>query len=256
MSPYSITWSAEALALVPLLAFAYAVSLRRHAAPPWRIACFCAAVALLLGAFLSPLETIARHYLLAAHLLQNVVLAEWAPALLVLGLPPSLGAAVARRRVLRRATHPALALATWLGSYFLWHLPWVYDAALRHPSTILLAEHVCYLAAGTLLWWPVFQSAPRALPSGARAAYLFAAFLLASPLGLLLALLPDAIYSFYEHGPGLWSLSPLADQQIAGLTMAAEQAVIFFALFALFFFRFLAEEESALTGSDAESAAR
>jgi putative membrane protein len=238
-----VTWSAEALALVPVLAAGYVLALPRHPAPPLRVACFGAALALLLTAFLTPLETIARHYLLSGHLLQNVVLAEWAPALIVLGLPPTLAAAATRFGPVRAATHPVVAMPGWLLTYFVWHLPWAYDAALEHPATLLLAEHVSYLLAGTLLWWPVLQSAPRALASGTRAAYVFAAFLLASPLGLLLALLPDPVYSFYADGPGLWGLSPLADQQIAGLTMAAEQAVVFFAVFTLFFFRFLAEEE-------------
>lgn len=240
-----MTWSIEALALVPLLAAGYVLALSRHPAPLWRVGCFAAALALLLAAFLTPLETIARHYLLSGHLLQNVVLAEWAPALIVLGLPPSLSAAVTRFGPVRTATHPFVALPGWLLTYFLWHLPWAYDAALEHPATLLLAEHACYLAAGTLLWWPVLQDAPRTPASGTRAAYVFAAFLLASPLGLLLALLPDPVYEFYEDGPGLWGLSSLADQQIAGLTMAAEQAVVFFAVFTLFFFRFLSEEERA-----------
>ena len=34
-----------------------------------------------------PLATISNHYLLSAHLLTNVAIAEWAPALLVLGIP-------------------------------------------------------------------------------------------------------------------------------------------------------------------------
>ena len=76
-----------------------------------------------------------------------------------------------------------------------------------------------------------------------RAAVLFAAFVLASPLGLLLALLPNPIYDFYEAGFERWDLSALADQQIAGVTMAGEQALVFFAVFAVFFFRFLAAEE-------------
>jgi putative membrane protein len=255
VSPYSVTWSAEALVLVPLLALGYAFALRQHSASARRIGAYSAGLGLLLIAFLSPLETIARHYLLSGHLLQNVVLAEWAPALVAIGLPPTLAAALVRPRPLRIATHPAVALPTWLGTYFLWHLPVLYDAALRHPSTLLLVEHVSYLAAGALFWWPVFQDEPRRLRSGVRAAYLFAAFLLASPLGLLLALLPDPVYSFYEHGPGLWGLSPLSDQQLAGLTMAVEQAVVFFALFTLFFFRFLAEEEGEFSGSGAGPAA-
>jgi cytochrome c oxidase assembly factor CtaG len=81
--------------------------------------------------------------------------------------------------------------------------------------------------------------------NGTKALYLFGAFVLASPLGLLLALLPSAVYSFYEDVPRLWGLSPLADQQIAGVTMASEQAVVFFAAFAVYLRRFFREEQGA-----------
>ena len=73
---------------------------------------------------------------------------------------------------------------------------------------------------------------------------MFAAFLLGSPIGLVMALVPNAIYDFYVDAPErLWGLTALEDQQIAGLLMAVEQAVVFFAVFAYWFFRFLAEEE-------------
>ena len=80
---------------------------------------------------------------------------------------------------------------------------------------------------------------------GVKAAYLFAAFVLASPLGLLLALLPRPVYGFYKSAPQLWALSDLTDQQIAGVSMAVEQAVVFFAVFAYFFTRFLRAEQIA-----------
>ena len=105
-------------------------------------------------------------------------------------------------------------------------------------------EHVCYVAAGTLLWWPVFQDAPHRLSNAARALYVFVAFVLASPIGLLLALLPEPVYDWYVEGGGLWGLSPETDQQIAGVAMSVEQAVVFFAVFAVYFFRFLADEEA------------
>ncbi len=86
--------------------------------------------------------------------------------------------------------------------------------------------------------------------AGAKAAYLFSAFVLASPLGLLLALIPRAIYPFYVHAPRAWGPAPLADQQIAGVTMASEEAVVFFAVFAAYLLRFLQDEEAAgLVGS-------
>ena len=66
--------------------------------------------------------------------------------------------------------------------------------------------------------------------------------MLGSPLGLLLALLPHPVYHFYDHVPRLWGLSPLTDQQLAGVTMASEQAIVLFAVLAFFLLRFLDEE--------------
>lgn len=233
--PYAWSWNPEALLVIPTITVAYVLALRRFGAPRWRIACFAAAIVLLLAVTITPLEMIALNYLLSIHLLQNVVLAEWAPALLVLGIPSALGA-----RVPRVPAVPALLL--WVVNYGLWHLPWLYDTALRHPHTLLHLEHALYLATGVLLWWPIVHGR---LPPGFKAGYLFAAFALASPIGLLLALIPEPVYEFYVDAPReLWGLSPLVDQQIAGVTMSLEQAFVFFAAFALFFARFLREQDA------------
>lgn len=161
----------------------------------------------------------------------------------MLGLPPALAARIGGVVAVRALTRPPVALVLWLASYYAWHLPASYDAALEHPA-LLHFEHVSYLAAGTLLWWPVLQDAPHHLSNAARALYIFAAFVLASPIGLLLALLPEPAYDWYVQGGGLWGLSAHADQQLAGVTMSVEQAVVFFTVFAVFFFRFLADEEA------------
>jgi cytochrome c oxidase assembly factor CtaG len=236
-------WDLEALVLVPALAVAYVLATSGRPLDRRRAACFFAGLLLIAAVSITPLQTIALNYLLSAHLLQNVVLAEWAPALCVFGLPPFLAGAIARLPLARSLTWPPAALAIWLATYFTWHLPFAYDAALRHQATLLHLEHASYFAAGCLLWWPVLQDEPWRLRDGAKALYLFAAFLLASPLGLLLALIPEPIYEWYEDGPGLWGLSPLADQQIAGVTMSLEQAFVFFAAFTHFFLRALGSEE-------------
>jgi cytochrome c oxidase assembly factor CtaG len=246
VSPYAWGGDAEAFVLVPGLVLSYLLATRGRASRR-RIAAFLAGQALILLVFVTPVQAMALHYLLSAHLLQNVVLAEWAPGLCVLGIPPALAAALAQIRVFCALTHPLVALPLWLATYFAWHVPWAYDAALRHPAGLLHLEHLCYFVTGCLLWWPVVHDAPRRLPDAAKAVYLFAAFVLASPLGLLLALLPRPVYDFYARAPErLWGLSRLADQQLAGLTMASEQAVVFFAVFAFFFLRFLRDEQSAL----------
>ena len=73
----------------------YVVAIRRYPAPAWRVACFAGAIVLLLAVAVTPIHTLGMHFLLTMHLLQNVVLAEWAPLLIVLGIPPALGAAIA-----------------------------------------------------------------------------------------------------------------------------------------------------------------
>jgi putative membrane protein len=60
----------------------------------------------------------------------------------------------------------------------------------------------------------------------------------------MMALVPDPIYDFYVDAPRLWGLSPILDQQIAGVSMAAAEAVVFFAAFAFFFARFFAEQDA------------
>jgi cytochrome c oxidase assembly factor CtaG len=147
-------------------------------------------------------------------------------------VPPDLG---------RRLHVPMIpALIVWLATYFAWHAPFAYDFALRNPHTVLHLEHLTYLLAGAAMWWPVIHGR---YSSGIKAGYLFCAFVLASPLGLLLALLPSTVYSFYEARPTVWGISHLLDQEIAGTTMAGEQAVVFFAAFLFYFLRFLQEEE-------------
>ena len=222
----------EVTALVPALAIAYvAISRRAHTTRAHTLA-FVLAAALIVGAFATRLQPLALHTFLWAHLLQNVVLAEWAPGLLALAIPATFAM---RLRV------PAIpALVVWLANYFTWHLPWLYDLALRHPNSLLHVEHVSYLVTGIAMWWPVVH---RSLSAGAKAAYLFAGFVLASPLGLLLALLPRAVYTVYRDAAPTWGIGATADQQIAGVTMAAEQAVVFFTVFAVMFLRFLREEQ-------------
>jgi putative membrane protein len=245
MRPDPYTWSAhgEVLLAVALLVAGYLYGTRRERVSRLRLASFVAGALLLTATAVTPLDALSFH-LLSVHLLQNVVLAEWAPALVVFGIPPGLAARIGRLRPVAFLTKPPVALTVWLGIYFIWHLPWLYDAALRHPWTLLHLEHALYFAAGCVLWWPVAHDRPHALEDGARALYLFAAFVLASPLGLLLALVPTTVYDYYEEGDSLWGLSTLTDQQIAGVTMSVEQAIVFFAVFAYFLGRFLRDQES------------
>jgi putative membrane protein len=241
-SPYAWQADVDTRVVIPALSLLYLFAVGRLGASRRQIACFAGAIGLLAVAFWTPLHHLALHYLLTAHLLQNVILAEWAPLLAVLGVSRPMASGLARSGIWRAIVHPALALPVWLANYFVWHAPPVYDAALDHQAWLIHLEHACYFGTGLLMWWPLVHDVPRRLASGARAGYAFAAFVFAAPLGLLLTLLPRPVYDFYEHAPRLWGLSPLADQELAGVTMASEQALVLFAVFLYWFRRFLAEE--------------
>jgi len=240
----------EEVAVLVGLGVAYVLAARKDRPSLLRSALFFSGLVLAFVAVASPVATVAVHYLVSAHLLQNVVLAEWTPALLVLGLGPGVAGWVARTSVARTLTRPLVALPLWLATYAFWHLPFAYEAALDN-RLLLDLEHLSYVAVGLCLWWPVFQDEPWHLPSGGKAAYLFAAFVLASPLGLLFALLPSPLYDTYVQAPRLWGLEPLEDQQIGGTLMAVSEAIVFFGLLAYFFVRFMAEEDAGYSHGDA-----
>src|SRR4051812_26630757 len=170
--PYAWAPHPEALAAVVLVAALYAAARPRFQPSRPQVAAFSVGLAMIAVALVTPLHSLSFH-LLSMHLLQNVVLAEWAPALLVLGIPPALAAALGAYRVVRWLTWPPAALVIWIGTYFTWHIPAVYDSALRHPHSLLHAEHAAYVLVGCLLWWPVIQEAPHRLSIGGRAAYVF-----------------------------------------------------------------------------------
>ena len=242
-SPYAWQADVDTTVVIPALALLYLFAVGRLGAPRWRIVCFGVSLALRAVAFWTPLPPVGLHYLLTAHLLQNVILAEWAPLFAVLAVSRPLADALARARVWRALVHPAVALPVWLANYYAWHAPPLYQAALHHQAWLIHLEHACYFGTGLLVWWPLVQDVPRRLASGARAGYAFASFVLAAPLGLLLALLPSPVYDFYADAHlRVWGLSPIVDQEIAGVTMAVEQAVVLFVVFLYWFRRFLAEE--------------
>ena len=248
MTPAASSWSFEPLFLVlaAIAGILYLRAARRETVPRWRIGLFAAGLILIAGALNSPLETVAAHYLLLAHLLQNVIIADWAPPLLILGLTPRMRAALATRggRPWALVTRPRVALPVWLVGWYAIHLAGFYDFALEN-SWALNVEHALLIAIGTLFWWPVFAGDPHALPTPLTLAYLAAGFVGSAFLGLALTFSPSVFYDFYADAPRLWGISAIKDQNLGGILMSAEQALIFFTAITYFLVRLLREEEAA-----------
>ena len=247
--PSSTSFSFEWIFLVLAAAAVYGyIRLARRIERPsrGRATLFGLGIALLACSLNSPLETIAIHYLLVVHLLQNVMIADWAPPLLVLGLTPAMRDAVARAggRPLALVTRPLFALPFWLAVWYGVHLPPFYDWALRHTWPLNI-EHGLLILAGLVFWWPVFAEEPHRVSTPARLAYLGIAYIGSAFLSLAYIFSARAFYAFYEHAPRLWGLSPTKDQNLGGILMNAEQLIVFFAALAYFLLRLLSEEDEA-----------
>jgi cytochrome c oxidase assembly factor CtaG len=242
--PYSFTFEPLFLALALVASLAYGRALRNEQVPARRILLFALGVVLIAGALNSPLETLAANYLLLIHLLQNVMIADWAPPLLILGLTPAMRAGLARRggSVFAWLTRPRVALPVWLVGWYGIHLAGFYDFALRNPWALNL-EHGILIAIGFLFWWPVFSEEPQHVSTPIKLAYLGGGFVGSAFLGLALTFSSTPIYDFYTEVPRLWGLSPPQDQNFGGILMNGEQALVFLTAITYFLVCLLGEEE-------------
>jgi len=202
---------------------------------PRRLAAFAGGLAAVGLALVSPLETLARS-LLQAHMAQHLLLMVVAPPLLwlgapvaplLLGLPRRLrrrAALALAARPIRRLTgwlaQPALAWAAFVTAFWLWHIPALYDLALRSDGWYHV-EHASFFVAGLLFWRPVILPWPSrpVWPRWAMLPYLLLAELQNASLAAILTFADRVLYRAYEALPTAGRLSALEDQSLAGVIM-------------------------------------
>ena len=223
---------AVALAVISADYWLVCVLLRRRGAPvsPLRALAFGGGLLVIALALFSPIEHLALTSMLSFHLLQNVMLGDWAPPLLLLGLSAPMIRAVASRGWIARLVSPRWALSIWLATWYVTHIPAVYDYSLRNTAA-LGVEHLAFLLSGLVFWWP--EVVPGSLSPIGRVVYLAVAFIAISPLDLAVYLSLHPLYDFYLHTPKLGGISALADQQIAGVAMAIEANTVLVAVMML-----------------------
>jgi putative membrane protein len=221
---------------------------QRHR-PGWgRLTLFMAGLATVLAALVSPIDELGSQ-LMMMHMVQHILLLDIAPILAILGLTKVLLRPATRRlnTVERRAgflAHPAFAVILYAGLMWLWHIPAMYDVALRHAN-IHAIEHICFAVAGALYWWHLLSPIRGRMRLGGMGPvlYMTSTKLLVGALGILLAFAPTAIYPFYAHHPHYWGLSPREDQNLAGLVMALEQSIVMGIALVYLFVQMLTESE-------------
>ncbi|MDQ6841668.1 MAG: cytochrome c oxidase assembly protein [Actinomycetota bacterium] len=256
MAP-TITWSVEPAVVLAVLALAalYLKGWRRarragepHPPGAGRLVLFGCGLLTIAVALISPLDGFS-YQLMVMHMVQHILLLDVAPILLILGLTKGLLRPMTRRlqTVERRAgllAHPAFAVLAYAGFMWLWHLPPMYDAALRNANVHAL-EHICFAFAGGLYWWHVLSPIRSRMRIGGLGpiVYMSSTKLLVGALGIVLAFAPDSLYPFYQHLPRYWGLSAGEDQSLAGLAMALEQSIVMGIALVVLFVQMLGESE-------------
>ena len=238
MRPTDFGFEPLFLALTVAAGALYWRAARNDRPPRWRLAAVASGLFLVAASLNSPLETIAAHYLLLIHLLQNALIADVAPLLVMLGLTPGMRDALARRGLGRLRSR--WILPVWLLAWYLTHLAPFYDWALR-TGWGLNIEHGILIAVGLLFWWPIV-SGRLTPPTGL--AYLAAGLVGSAFLGLAYIFSSRPFYAYYEHAPRLWGLSPARDQNLGGILMNGEQTLVFLLAIGYFVMQLLDEEQS------------
>lgn len=243
---WALAWSADpflltllaAAVLVYVLSYRSAALFGRPLPPSWQVVAYLGGLSTLALALLGPFD----HYngvLFSVHMVQHLLLMLVAAPLLVLGRPVQvilhglprryrriLLRHTAARRGFRRAisaiTHPASIFVLYNGSFVIWHLPRLYQAAVLNEH-IHEMEHAAFFATALLFWWVLIDPLPmrKRISVTAAVLLLFATWMASDLLCATITLARSPIYPVYTETVKPWGLSAYTDQRIGGAIMWA-----------------------------------
>ena len=231
--------------LVLTFSYLYAVSpwnpdrIERVARP--RIAAFLAGASIIFVALHPPIDTLASETNFSIHMLQHIFLSLGAAPLILIGLPNWLLEPLFRPRLLRLAaqqlTRLPVALAIGTTSFWLWHMPSLYELGLQE-RVVHDFEHLTVLVGALVMWWPVL-SRVRAVPAPDAPMQVLYLFLLSIPSGFFSAIFVfanDPLYPTYVLAQGP---EALVDQRIGGLIMKLGGTLVLWSILSVKFIRWM-----------------
>ncbi len=249
----AVAWRLEPLQVFPILAIGFlywrrsrTLAARGQPVPPWKRRLFATSLGLMLVALVTPIDSLGEESFLWAHMVQHVLLGDLAALCFVAGLNGQLLRPILAIRFfdrLRVLAHPFVALPIWAVNLYVWHLPFMYEAALHHDAIHAL-EHVGFFTGGALMWAAIVEvlPGPEWFGTGAKLAYVVVVRLIETVLGNILLWSTGPFYATYAHRP-LWGITPAQDQSYAGAVMMAEGGIVTIVAIAWLFLRMAGEGE-------------
>jgi cytochrome c oxidase assembly factor CtaG/ferredoxin len=246
------SWEFNPWVLIPALIFGAVYArgwLQLHQRDPdrfgfFQLTAFLAGLTAVVVALCSPLDAFAG-WLLTVHMIQHLLLMMVAPPLILWGAPylPLLAglprylaingvgpflSSTALRRVARFVSHPVFCWSIFVSVNLAWHVPAMYELALRSPGWHQV-EHFSFLSTALLFWWPIIQPHPwvARTPRWLIVPYLFLADFQNTALSAFLVFCGRVVYPTYETVPRITGLTALEDQAAAGAMMWVASSVFF-----------------------------
>jgi cytochrome c oxidase assembly factor CtaG len=256
-------WEPSVMVGCAALLVAYGAALRFRFSK--RAGFFVAGIYILFLALVSPLDMLADHYLLSAHMLQHILLMLVVPPLWLLGIPRNVAQNLLRWRIARSIERalsaPLVSWAIGFGTIWLWHWPRLFNAALV-SEPIHIVEHLMLLVSATIFWWPVLGPIEELrLDPLTDVIYVLAACAAQTALGIAVMFTRLGIYPVYAQ-PGdpfrivsvirdVWGFTPAVDREIGGLVMWVPSCVLYLALLLAAFARaYRTRNDDPFTASD------
>ena len=236
------------LAVIGLLYFRRVRTLRERRTPvdAWRQWCFGAGLFLLFFVLASPVDALGEKQFLFVHMIQHIVIGDLAPLLMVAGLTgPILRPVLALPYIgrLRVLAHPLVALPLWAVNLYVWHLPYLYEAALHHDVVHAL-QHTLFFLCGALFWAAVLEPLPGPawFGSGWKLLYIVVARVIGMVLANAMLWSSSIWYSTYDHA-ARWGITAQADQGAAGSVMMVVDSIVTIAAICWLFLKLAGESE-------------
>ncbi|MFN2400028.1 MAG: cytochrome c oxidase assembly protein [Gemmatimonadaceae bacterium] len=209
---------------------------------------FAGGLLVLFSCLNGPIHDLSDDYLFSAHMVQHLLLTMVVTPLLIAGTPGWMLRPLLKKRLVfqiaRKITAPVFCFVFFSLTLAMWHLPPMYNLAMENHS-VHIVQHLTFLAASTLMWWPLMSQLPE-LPRLSYPQQMLYTFLLTVPMSVVSIIITYAkgiIYPAYAAAPRITGLTPLEDQLLGGLIMWIPGGLVFVAVLTSVFFRWAAVGE-------------
>jgi putative membrane protein len=249
-----LAWSIHPSTVIGLAALAGLYLWRaRHSTPEQSVSIsrkisFFASLLVVFGSLNGPLHDLSDTYLFSAHMIQHLLLTMLFPPLIIFGVPGWMLRPLLRNRMIfavaRFLTKPLICFTIFNLVIAGWHLPVFYNAAMANHNIHIL-EHLMFMSAAVLMWWPVMSQLPE-LPRLSYPGQMLYCFLMIIPMSIVavyISMAEQVLYPAYSAAPRITSLSPLDDQLLGGLIMWVPGGMIFMIIMTVIFFKWAARGE-------------